>query len=96
MHHDRQQVLKNCSSIKRLGLWHAYDFSDKQYIFVPWNPCGSHWLLLTIDICKRLLYLDPMQQPFVSNSQSVCDAKAMRDHLMNDKFDVLTNLASCG
>ena len=60
---------KSSASIR--GLWKNQDFSNVRYIFGPWNPSGSHWVLIVADLVQQeIIYLDP-----ISNSCNSSDSK---------------------
>ena len=43
-------------------LWKDEHTEGKQYIFLPWNPTGDHWVLWVVDFARRkFMYLDPLR-----------------------------------
>ena len=79
-------VLAKNGSIKKL--WGNVDLNEKEIIFISWNPSGSHWILLVVDLLQRnLLYLDPLEQPCLDTSLSVKAAKDLTNTLLKKKFN---------
>ena len=78
-------LLQKHSCIKRLR--NGIDLGSKKLMFIPWNPNNMHWILLAVDIDqKKLLYLDPMERPCLTTSESVADAKDLVNYLLSQKF----------
>jgi len=88
------QVLEKGRSIKRL--WDGISTKGKQFIFMPWNPTTTHWILLVIDLDNRkLLFLDPACTPCLKTTSIVCTAKHMVNRLLFEKFGfVLDSVAT--
>ena len=43
-------------------LWKDEHIEGKQYIFLPWNPTGDHWVLWVVDFARqKFMYLDPLR-----------------------------------
>ena len=67
-------VLEKGGSVKKM--WENTNLQDKEFIFMPWNPSGSHWILLVVDLLRStLLYLDTLEQPCLDTSFFVKTAK---------------------
>jgi hypothetical protein len=42
-------------------LWSNKSIEEKDFVFIPWNPTGNHWVLFALDVERNaLLYLDPL------------------------------------
>ena len=78
-------VLQNGGSITKM--WKGIKLHETKFILMHWNPSGSHWILLVVDILQRtLIYLDPLEQPCLDTSLSVKTAKDFTNTLLLKKF----------
>ena len=78
------QIIENGKSIK--NLWKGEFVKKKKLVFLPWNPFGTHWILLVVDITNRkLLYLDPLQLCTAPNMMMV-RAQKLVNKMMVEKF----------
>ena len=78
------QIIENGKSIK--NLWKDEQLQNKKLIFLPWNPFGTHWILLVVDITNRkMLYLDPLQLS-TAPTMLMLRAKKLVDKLLLEKF----------
>ena len=82
------QLLQRQESINRLWINKT---ENTTFVFIPWNPSGMHWILLAVHVISRkLLYLDPIEQPCIATSVTVAMAKRMVDFLMKIKYQFVT------
>ena len=78
------QIIENGKSIK--NLWKDEQLQNKKLIFLPWNPFGTNWILLVVDIANRkMLYLDPLQLS-TAPTMLMLRAKKLVDKLLLEKF----------
>ena len=78
------QIIDNGKNIK--NLWKDEQLQNKKLIFLPWNPFGTHWILLVVDITNRkMLYLDPLQLS-TAPTMLMLRAEKLVDKLLLEKF----------
>ena len=59
---------------------------DARVILAPWNPSGSHWVLIAIFLPSlKAVYLDPLSNSRSATDNRVVQAKAMFSHLIRVK-----------
>ena len=72
-------------------LWGGYEIERVEYIFIPWNPSGHHWVLWTVDVKRNvLMYLDPLRndQDTASYPDYVRDARVKISTILEVKFNM--------
>ena len=78
---------KSSASIRLL--WRGADLSNAKYILGPWNPSGSHWVLIAADLSeKEIIYLDPMKSGASTSDEYVKKAVEMFFWILHRKFSV--------
>ena len=67
-------------------LWRVDSMDDARAILAPWNPSGSHWILIAIFLPSlKAVYLDPLSNSRNATDRRVVQAKAMFSHLIRVK-----------
>ena len=67
-------------------MWKGNTFTSKQYIFIPFNPTSSHWILLFLKIKLGTLYiLDPLKEQ--ASSMTIIVARDIVNRILQKKFE---------
>ena len=75
-------------------MWKRKTFTSKQYIFIPFNPTNSHWILLFLKIKRGTLYiLDPLKEQ--ASSITIIVARDIVNRILQKKFGA-TNECTAG
>ena len=62
-------------------------FTNKQYLFIPFNPTNSHWILLFLNKRYGTLYiLDPLKEQ--ASSITISMARDIVNRILQKKFGV--------
>ena len=81
-------VTHGCSTRK---LWADEGIQGKDFVFIPWNSTGDHWVLFALDVARNvLMYLDPLATGKDENSlsQGTKDAAERLSNIFKTKFSV--------
>ena len=75
-------------------MWKGKSFTSKQYLFIPFNPTNSHWILLFVKIKSGTLYiLDPLKGQ--ASSITISMARDIVNHTLQKKYGA-TNICTVG
>ena len=67
-------------------LWRGEDITNKELLLIPFNPSSNHWILIAIELIKRIMYIfDPMTNN--NNPISYPDATKVGSRLVQQKFN---------
>ena len=75
-------------------MWQGKSFTSKQYLFIPFNPTNSHWILLFVKIKSGTLHiLNPLKE--LASSITISMARDIVNRILQKKFGA-TNECTAG
>ncbi|XP_035663612.1 uncharacterized protein LOC118407260 [Branchiostoma floridae] len=64
------------------AVWQNVDITRKDFILIPWNSTGGHWVLIVVDVKKGvIMYLDPMETGFTKTAEEGCSIVTQLLHI---------------